>query len=423
MSSYKNFFKGKKVLVVGLGTNCEAVADIIFLIKAGAIVSMIDMRSEVRIESAIKKIQAAGMISCEFGTMARTHVHNVDIVLKALDISYDVPCIDEALGRNIPVEISSTLFLKMAPPIILVGVFGMCGKSTAAYLIQRILTPQFKEKDGQSVYFIDQQSNQSPLVFLKKIKKGDIVITAVLEQQYEAYIKARISPHVAVVTNPTNVSLLEFQTYNNFLVANDATVDVIKTSKVNIKAKILRTGVAYIPATWSIVAMNHIKETMALALRVAELFRIESDEVQDIFESFRPLKGRLELYKNNIYNDATSVRPYATMTALKAIGGEKDTVLILGGGAIEDDLYDLFLVIPQCVSLLILIPGSGTMKLHQANIKSVYANSIEEAVLLAKEYVQKGHKLLFSPGFPPFTTIKDRNDQFLKSLKDLNLHK
>ena len=423
MSSYKNFFKDKKVLVVGLGANCEAVADIIFLIKAGAVVSMIDMRSESRIEPAIKKIQAAGMIACEFGTMARSHVEDKDIVVKALDVPYDVPCIEEALQREIPVEISSTLFLKMAPPIILVGVFGMCGKSTTAHLIQKILIPRFKEKDGQSFHFIDQQSTQSPLSVLKKIKKGDVVLTSILEEQYEAYMKARISPHVAVVTNITDVHLLEFQTYNNFLVANDATVDAIKASNVNIKAKILRTGAAFVPASWSIHQPLHIKENMALALRVAELFKIEFDDVQLLFELFKPLKGRLELCRNNVYNDSSSVRPYATLTALKTIGGEKDIVLILGGGATKDDLYELFQIIPIHVDLLILIPGSGTMKIHQSDIKSIYALSIEEAMLRAKEHAQKGQKILFSPGFLPTTTIKERNEQFLKALKNTNLHK
>lgn len=422
MSSYKNFFKDKKVLVVGLGQNCEAVADIIFLIKSGAIVSMIDMRSEVRIEEAVKKIQAVGMISCEFGTMARSHVEGKDIIIKALDVPYDVPCIEEALYRGMPVEISSTLFLKMAPPIILVGVFGMCGKTTTAHLISKILSPQFNEKDGQKFWYIDQKSNQSPLSILKKIKKGDVVLTSILEEQYEAYMKARISPHVSVVTNPTPLKLLEFQTYNNFLVANDSTVDAIKESNINIKAKILRTNAPFLPATWSIQQPLHVKENMALALRVAELFKVDFDEVQVIFESFKPLKGRLELCKNNIYNDSASVRPHATVTALKTIGGEKDVVLILGGGAHEDDLYELFQAIPLYVSALILIPGSGTMKIHQTDIKSMYALSIEEAVALAKEHAGKDKKILFSPGFLPLTTIRERYEQFTKAVKT-NLHK
>lgn len=421
MSSYKSFFKDKKVLVVGLGTNFEAISDISFLIKAGAIVSIVDMRQEARIESAVKKIQALGMISCEFGNMASSHVEGKDIVIKALDVAYDVPCIKEAVYRNIPVELSSTLFLKLAPPIILVGVFGNCGKSTTTHIIQKILQPQFDEKDGQRFYTIDQKVT-SPLATLKKIKKGDIVLTAILDEQKESYVQSRISPHVAVITNPTDLKLLEFQTYNNFLVANDATVDSIKESNLNVKAKILRTGLAFIPAGWRIMQSHHMKENMALSLRVAELFKVDFDDIQDLFETFKNLKGRLEPCKNNIYNDSASVRPLATYTALKTIAGQNDTVLILGGGDVEDDVYDLFQVIPVHVSLLILIPGSGTMKLHQANINSVYATSIAEALQIAKEHA-KGGKILFSPGFSASTSVRDRNEEFLKALKELNLHK
>jgi UDP-N-acetylmuramoylalanine--D-glutamate ligase len=421
MSSYKNFFKDKKVLVVGLGANCEAVADIVFLIKAGAHVSMIDMRSEARIEQSVKKIQAAGMVACEFGTMARSHVEDKDIILKALDIPNTVPCIDEALNQDIPVETSSTLFLKMAPPIILIGVFGACGKTTTSYLINKVLSPQFNEKDGQNFWYIDQQSSQSPLNVLKKIKKGDVVLTSIREEQYDAYMKARISPHVAVVTNFTDVKLLEFQTYNNFLIANDSTVDAIKESNINIKAKILRTNSAFLPSSWSIHQPLHIKEDMALALRVAELFKIDFQDIQIHFETFKTLKGRLELCRNNIYNDAASVCPHSTVAALKTIGGDRDVVLILGGGANNDDVYELFQVIPKHVAVLILIPGSGTMKLHQIDITSMYATTIGEAVLLVKEHAKKGHKLLFSPAFLPQTTIRERSEQFVKALKEISL--
>lgn len=419
MSSFKNFFKDKKVLVVGLGKNCEAVSDILFLIKAGAIVSMIDMRSEVRIEDAVKKIQAGGMVSCEFGTMSRTHIEGKDIVIKSIDTPYNVPCIEEALYRGIPVETSVTLFLKLAPSIILVGIFGICGKSTTAHLIHKILDPQFSEKDGQRVWFIDQNSSQSPLSVLKKIKKGDIVLTSITEEQYRAYTEAHISPHVAVITNHIDIQLLEFQTYNNFLIANDVTVDAIKNSKVNIKAKILRTGISFIPNSWKINQPNHIKENMALALRVAELFKVDFDEIQNIFESFKSLKGRLELFKNNIYNDSASIRPHATVTALKSITQEKDVVLILGGGSVNDDMYELIQAIVAYVSNLILIPGSGTMKIHQIDIASTYALSIEEAVLLAKQYAGKNQKILFSPGFIPPDSLKERNSQFLKAIKNI----
>lgn len=422
MSSYKSFFKDKKVLVVGLGANFEAISDIAFLVKAGAIVSVIDMRHEVRIESAVRKIQAIGMMSCEFGTMARSHVEGKDLVIKALDVPYDVPCIEEAIYRAIPVELSSTLFLKLVPPVILVGVMGMCGKSTTANIIQKILEPKFNEKDGQRFYFMDQTA-YSPLTILKKIKKGDIVLTSILDEQRDAYIQSRMAPHVAVVTNPTDLKLLEYQTYNNFVVANDVTVDSIKDIKIAIKSKILRTTPAFIPSSWRIEQPVHIKENMALALRVAELFKIEFDDIQDPFETFKPLKGRLEVCKHNIYNDAASVRPYATYTALKTIGGDKDTILILGGGYVNDDMYDLFKIIPVHVARLILIPGSGTIKLHQANIHSLYASTIEEALVLAKKHAEKHHKILFSPGFAPRTSIKDRYEQFVKALKSLNLHK
>lgn len=409
MLSYKSFFDQKKVLFVGLGVDCEMVPDIISLIKMGVQVTVFDLRSEVRIKSAIEKIQAAGMAHFEFGTFPADLVKTHHLVIKSEDISDDIACIKEAVHHGISVELVHTLLLKIAPSITLIGVLGMSGKSTTAYLINKILA-------NKDFHFIDQ----NPLSFLKKIKKGDTVLVTIPDNHYPAYIKARISPYVAVVTNETSIKVLDHQTYNNFLIANDSTIDILKKEN-HVKAKILRTSPGIIPSSWNIPFPNHIKENMALALRVAELFKVEFDDVQEIYENFKPLKGRLELCKKfsgiDFYNDAAAVCPYATFTSLKTIG--TDTVLILGGMEHNYDKYELFEAIPKFVSIIILIPGSGTMKIHNIFPNTKYAESIEEAVVLSRQYANKGGKVLFSPGFLPFTSISDQTDRFQKAVKKL----
>lgn len=421
MSSYKTFFKGKNVLVLGLGPDCEAVSDVIFLIKSGANVSVADMRSEARIVIPVKKIQAAGMVSFTFGNMSRSLVQNIDMILKSKDIPDTVPCIEEAIDRGIPVEIASTLFLRLAPPITLLSVIGQCAKGVVFDLIEKILKPVFSK--DQTIWVMDHTMQNSPLNILKKIKKGDIVLNTIDHREYSYYVKARISPHVAVLTTPINSDLLSYQTYNNFLIAKDSTIDILK-SETNTKAKMLRTSTGIIPASWNVsVFPKHIKENMALALRVSELFKIDNDILQEVFETFKVPKGNLDLVKSvmgvDFYNDNNSICPEATITAVTSLGADKNILLILGGVYAGDDMYEFTKIIPKYVKKLIFIPGSGTMTLHKAFKDSLYAHNIKDALRIAKENAQKGDKILFSPSFPPLNSIKERNQEFLKAIKKI----
>lgn len=421
MSTYKTFLKGKHVLVVGLGPDGELAPDVVFLLKMGVQVTVADMRSESRIEPAVQKIQAAGMAQFYFGNMGRELIEGKDLILKSPDVPYDVPCIEEALDRGIAVETPSTFLLKLAPPITLIGVLGLCGKSTVAHFIHNSLDEIFD--DEQSFWYTDAKPSQGILSILKKVKKGDVVLASITDAEYRAFKLAHMSPHVAVITTPlSDHTILEYQTYNNFLIGNDVTIDSLKSA--NVKAKMLRTGAGIIPARWDTTAFfAHIRENMALALRVAELFKVDLDTIQTKFEDFKGLKGRLEFVKKysgiDYFNDTRSVRPYSTAHSLRTIGGANDTVLILGGVQHAEDLYDLGKAIETHVKKIILIPGSGTMQLHNLFPDSIYAKNIEEAVDLSRQYADRGGKVLFSPAFPPQTSTRDRGDQFVKAVKKL----
>lgn len=421
MSTYKTFLKGKHVLVVGLGPDGELAPDVAFLLKIGVQVTIADMRSEVRIQPAVEKIQAAGMAQFYFGNMGRDLLEGKDIVLKSPDVPYDVPCIEEAIDRGISVETPSTFLLKLAPPITLIGVLGLCGKSTVAHFIYQSLSAVFEE--DQSFWYTDAKPAQGTLSILKKVKKGDVMLAAINDSEYIAFKHAHMSPHVAVVTTPLeDYSILEYQTYNNFLIGNDTTIDSLKNA--NVKAKMLRTGVGIIPTRWDIANFfTYIRENMALALRVAELFKVDFDTIQTKFEEFKGLKGRLEFVKKysgiDYYNDTRSVRPYSTTLALRTLGGANDVVLIIGGVSHREDLFELGKAIENHVKKIILIPGSGTMQLHNVFPDSIYARSIEEAVDLSRQYADRGGKVLFSPAFSPQTSVRDRGEQFVKAVKKL----
>lgn len=451
--NYREYFKGKNILILGLGKGNEAVSDAQFLHKTGANISVFDDRVESRLSQAMTILSSSGIknikFGAKFGDLNKDDLNGVDMVLKASNVSTDIEILKIAEQNKIPIEMSQTLFLRMAPSLTLIGILGTCGKSTVAYIADKMLSRVLKGKKEQALFILNPESNQSPLAYLKKVKKDDVALAIIPYEYTDTYSKLRFSPHVAVITSlypdylDSNFSTenyikkilktLDHQTYNNFIVASDEVIDTLKSiDNLTIRAKILRTGIGILPQDVAGgIRGYHMKENMALATRVAELFKVPSEEVREVVEDFKYLKGRIEFVKKvdsiEYYNDTASTNPHSTLTALKLLSNNRDTVLILGGSKRGTDFQTFINKLPQYVSTIILIPGSGTTSIQNdllkvKDIKCIYAKSIKEAVSLAKENSRTGEKILFSPGFDYLgiaNTRKERGDIFVQAVKEL----
>ena len=132
---------------------------------------------------------------------------------------------------------------------------------------------------------------------VKKIKKGDVIVVKISENFIQYYHSIHMSPHVAVIISKVSPKILEFQTYNNFIVASDEVIDSIK-DEIEIRAKILRTRESSVPNEW-IAHRNTIydRENAALALQTGELFKVSRDIAKEVIQGFSGLKGRIEMVK------------------------------------------------------------------------------------------------------------------------------
>lgn len=431
--NYKEFFKNKKIAVVGMGPHGEMIADIKFLLRNKALVSFFDMRSEERIKKYILDLPVGGLQKYSFGKIKDDELLDFDLIILSEEISKKSNYLKKAFEKGINIEFPSTLFFKIIPPITMIGIMGVYGKSTVAHLIYNMLKKSFLEYEDQGLFFIDPDSTNGALTHLKKIKKGDVVLVRIPENLLDYYYEMRISPHVAVITSPISFKILGFQTYNNFIVATDEVVDAIKSdSKVLSKAKMLRIRNASVPNTWNINSnSSHNLENLALAIQTAELFKVSHEIIRGVSENFLGLKGHIEFIKkiNNIefYNDSASVSPSATLAALRALGEGKSTILILGGAYTGYDYDELIKNIPQYVSLVVLVPGSGTIGLRSKfkkikDTKVLEVSNLEEAVQIAKDNAKKGDKVLFSPGFDAVgidISRKERGERFVKAVRGL----
>lgn len=438
--SSRDYFKGKRVAVIGLGPHGEMVSDIKFLIKCGAIVAVYDIRSEARLKSHIVLLRSVGLASHICGSVPPDDLIDMDIIVLSHEYSRQSVFLGLAKSKNIPIEYPETLFLKLAPPMTIVGVMGSCGKSTVISILSPLLEIVCSEHDSQGFFVVDPESSGGILAHIKKIKNGDIVLMRIIESMMLELHDMHVSPQVAVFTTipPQNAytkspfEILEYQTYNNFVVALDKVVEATHALNFQAKGKMLRTKPNIIPNDWDFHGRGaHDRDNACLALQASKLFKVTDDMARPILENWKSLRGRLELVKKvkniEFYNDTASVSAEAVSAGLASLSENRNVVLIFGGAESGSDYRHLYTDMPHYARVIITVPGSGTIRERITmkkleNIEIYNAPDIEEAVKLAFEYSRKGDRVLFSPGFEaggPDRSRKERGERFVRAVRAL----
>jgi UDP-N-acetylmuramoylalanine--D-glutamate ligase len=431
--NYKEFFNQKRVAVIGLGPHGEMVSDIKFLLRNKSSVALYDIRSEKRFKGFLPELKGLGLTTFSFGKIEEDSLLNFDLILLSGEISKKSLFLKKAIQAEIQIEYPETLFFKLSPPITLIGVMGSYGKTTVTNLIHTILKKTFSEYKDQGLFLIDPDSSQGALTHLKKIKKDDVVIVRIPEYFLQYYYEIHISPHVAVITSLIDFDILDFQTYNNFIVATDEVVDALKQKRdLSSKAKILRTRANIVPIDWKTKTRAiHDKENIALVIQTAELFKATSERIRDVIQESVGPKSCLEFVKKvtgiEFYNDACSINPKSTLSALRSVSSGRNTILILGGAYTGHDYSDLLRNISQYTSTVILLYGSGSLGIRPelgkiSDITVLQALTLEDAVKIGKDIAKKGEIVLFSPGFDAVgvdISRKERGEKFVKAVRGI----
>ena len=431
--TYKEYFNNKRIAVIGTGPHGEMITDIKFLLRNKADVTLFDMISEKRMKSYLTDLKELGLEKYYFGNINDSDLLNFDLILLSPEISKKSLFLKKAIQAELPIEFPDTLFFKLSPPITLIGVLGMYGKSAVSQMIYQILKKSFADYKDQGLFFIDPDSSNGSLTHLKKIKNGDIVLARIPDNLIQHYYDIHISPHVAVITSAIPFNILDFQTYNNFIVSTDEVVDMIKTVEgFTSKAKILRTRPNMIPSDWGIeLKALHHRENMALVLQTSELFKVPQEIVKNMVLSDQGPKGSIEFVKKvggaEYYNDSNSITPWSTVSAIRYLSSGRNIILILGGAYTGHDYSDLIKNVSQYVHTIILLPGSGTLGIRQnilelQDIKTIQVLSLDDAVVGASNIAIKGEIVLFSPGFEAVgvdISRRERGEKFIKSVRSL----
>src|SRR5258708_4139847 len=101
MQNYKDFFKGKRITLMGLGLLGRGVGDAVFLARMGARLTVTDLKSKEELISSLKKLQKYPNIRLVLGEHRLEDFRDADLVLKAAGVPLDSAYIREAKKHGV----------------------------------------------------------------------------------------------------------------------------------------------------------------------------------------------------------------------------------------------------------------------------------------------------------------------------------
>ena len=124
----------------------------------------------------------------------------------------------------------------------------------------------------------------------------------------------------------------------------------------------------------------------------------------------RPLPHRIQLVWQqggvDYFDDLSSTTPQSTVAAVRTVG--REVVLICGGEDKSIPFDELAQLVGQAIRQVLLLPGSGSVKLREAVRRAGgggllrEVESLEEAVEAARQLARPGDAVLLSPACPGF---------------------
>jgi len=413
--------KGKKIALLGLGLENQALLAWLKKHKIAAAITVKDARQDPK--------------------NFNRGLYEYDLLFRSPGWPLACPGIKEALRKK-KTELSSpfNLFFTLCPTKNIIGVTGTKGKGTTATLITKIL------KDAGKRVWLGGNIGIPPFSFLDRIRPEDYVVLELSSFQLE---DLKISPKIAVITNlyrehlapadPNNPNFhASLKSYwqakfniarhqeNRYLVANESLAGKIDreiSGANNYRGQIIYFSASQAPSKLSGL---YNQENVGAALAVADILRLPKSSALKTVANFKNLEHRLQLIaeKNGVryFDNSFSTTPESSTLDLSSF--ENPVILIAGGADKGADFSGFAKKIKEKVKFLILLPGAGSKRLEKelqkAKLQSkrlVKAADMAIAVKQARRLAERGDVVLLSTGcasFGLFQNYKERGDLFQK---------
>jgi UDP-N-acetylmuramoylalanine--D-glutamate ligase len=466
-------FKGKKVLIFGLGILGGGVEAAKWFYKNGAKIIITDKKTKKELLPSIKKLKK---IKAKYvlGKHRFEDIDKADIVYFNPGVSYKSEWVNYAKEKGKEVVNDCYIFFKYAKGDI-IAITGTRGKTTTTTWIYELLRKFF----GNKVLLGGNQPEKSLFKILDKTKENTISVLEISSFQLEFYEKNLKAPKIAIINNIYNDHLNRYsgfkeyasvkarifqnQTKEDFLILNldndwtnfflklkpKSQVYFVSLKKKPKKGIYIKNEKVFIRderehrlftiKKFKTIYGDHNIYNLLFALLTIYVY-LKSKNIKNPQNKIKKLKNfilnlktpefRQEIiYKNKnliIINDSAATSPDATINAIERFKKYKNLILITGGTDKNLDFKDLAKKIKKEIKPenLILLNGSATKKLIEELRKIKYPliekNIFEDLKEAVKRALHNTGLILFSPAAASFEKFKnefDRGKKFNKIIK------
>ena len=446
-------FKGKKIVVIGMGKTGIAVAG--FLGKQGAKVIVTDEKSADKWSVEFEQIAKEKWL--EIGEYNNVGVlEGADMVVPSPGIPPDNKLLVEALKKNISIVSEIELaywFIKI--PII--AVTGTNGKTTTTTLLGNIL-----QNSGKKVFVGGNIGN--PLIeYAQADQRDDFMVAEISSFQLQWIEKFR--PFIAILLNITcdhinyhgsfdeyrriKARIFANQTKKDFAILNAADKEQAEIAE-SIKARTVKFSLKDIlpegiflrdknivlrmpdmdeekyPLSIINLPGSHNVENVMAAIMAARFCGCSQDDIISAVSAFRGLPHRIEFAgeKNSVkfYDDSKGTNVGSVLRALETFS---DPVILLLGGRDKDGDFETLRPLLKTKTKKVILFGEARERIASLigdDLPILIKTKLREAIESAYKNAEPGEIVLLSPGcasFDEFANYKERGNYFKNVVRNL----
>ena len=460
-------YRGKKILVMGLGVHGGGLGVARFMARDGANVRVTDLRTEDKLQGPIELLEREGLrIEYTLGEHREADFAWADIIVRNPGVPRESPWLQLARRLGKPVEMEISIFLKLCPgPVI--AITGTKGKSTTTTWTWEMV------RRWRPDAVLAGNLRVSALEALDTITAATPVVLELSSFQLEGLEEPSVSPHLAAVTNLSPDHLDRYGTMHDYGEAKTHIFTHQRPEKgdwvvlnsddpvVSGWAGRAPAGVAWFGAdrsgvllpgvfvgdkglTWRrkgrepvLLASTHEIQlpgahslyNAACASMLALLAGAPVDAVRDGLRDFRGVADRMEYVATidsvRFVNDTTATAPAAAIVALNSLSGP--IVLIAGGAKKNLDFAEFAPVAASRARGVVLLEGSAT-DLMESQLREAGArilgryDDFAQAIRAAWQAAPPGGTVLLSPATASFGMFENefhRGERFREIVREL----
>ncbi|MDP3727145.1 MAG: UDP-N-acetylmuramoyl-L-alanine--D-glutamate ligase [bacterium] len=439
-------FKGKKVLVMGLGLHGGGVGSAEFFSHLGSRVIATDLKSQRELAPSVAKLRRFRNIAYHLGGHRAADFRSADFIIQGPGVPQNSKFLKIAKRSGVPVLSDVEIFfLACSAPII--GITGTKGKSTTTWLLGQMLKAERRRR-----VWVGGNIRKSMLDFLGRVKKNDLVVLELSSFQLDSLSQSRRSPQIALITNVfpdhlnryaslaayarSKAGIFRFQKPGDHLFINQKDA-VLHRIAAQAKSRVIRFNPRTIARHYRSVLSKRIPDfhlpNIAAAVAVARHLGVGERAIQDVLRHFRGVPSRMQLVRKvdgvEFINDTTATNPEAARQAVIATKrriGRRRLVVIAGGYDKRLPIGDFMSALAKHAAAVIFLPGTATKKMKakvkNERLKVWSAKTMQQAVRLAYRAAKPAGTVLLSPGAASFGLFRhefDRGEQFTKAVRAL----